>query len=137
MGRPDEAVAFFAEYVSRYKRSAHECITEIMYLSFVSNGFKCPATYNPADFIIGTLATTGHTNESHKLAHRICDAYAARQIPETRKLQSISEESLDDVRMHSVSPKDRKNNFFFQNLCSFMTIKVISADRSGFSLSSG
>lgn len=44
-------------------------------------------------------------NDSHILAHRICDAYAVSRIPETRKLQSISEESLDDVSRY-VIPDD-------------------------------
>lgn len=61
-----------------------------------SNGFQCPSTYNPADYIIGTLATTGHMNDPHKFSDRICDAYAASQILETKKLQSVSKESLDD-----------------------------------------
>lgn len=78
-----------------------------------SNGFQCPSTYNPADFIIGTLATVGHMCDPHELAHRICDAYAVSQIPETRKLQSISEESLDDVRSRCprrAMKKKKKNN---------------------------
>lgn len=64
----------------------------------ISNGFQCPLTFNPADFIIGTLASSGRMSDSHRLAHRICDAYAVSQIPEMRRLQSISEESLNNVR---------------------------------------
>lgn len=76
---------------------------------FYSNGFQCPATYNPADFIIGVLATTDNIAESDRVANRLCDAYAVSKIPEYRKLQANIDESSDEC---IVSKNENPFKFF-------------------------
>ncbi|XP_012282141.1 protein scarlet isoform X1 [Orussus abietinus] len=43
---------------------------------FTSLGYECPKTYNPADFLVATLAIT-HNDEDHgrRTTQRICDAF--------------------------------------------------------------
>ncbi|XP_037030733.1 protein scarlet [Bradysia coprophila] len=48
---------------------------------FAGNGYICPETYNPADFLIGTLAIApGSENASQKSVNRICDQYAVSEF---------------------------------------------------------
>lgn len=45
------------------------------------NGYICPETYNPADFLIGTLAIApGSENASQKSVNRLCDQYAVSEF---------------------------------------------------------
>lgn len=61
MGSPSEAISFFA-----------------------SHGFRCPSTFNPADYFISLLATKTPPSDDDQLANRLCDAYAISKIPEIR-----------------------------------------------------
>lgn len=61
VGSPDEAVSFFSR-----------------------NGFHCPKTYNPADFIIGILSRTTMTTttttsdmDGNSIASQLCNAFEA------------------------------------------------------------
>uniref|UniRef100_A0A1B0ESG4 ABC transporter domain-containing protein n=2 Tax=Lutzomyia longipalpis TaxID=7200 RepID=A0A1B0ESG4_LUTLO len=64
MGPPRDALAFFAEH-----------------------GHQCPDNYNPADFMIGLLATyPGDENTSRRTAHRICDLFAVSPMAEQRDI---------------------------------------------------
>uniref|UniRef100_A0A1B0D1T3 Uncharacterized protein n=1 Tax=Phlebotomus papatasi TaxID=29031 RepID=A0A1B0D1T3_PHLPP len=62
MGPPNNALGFFAEH-----------------------GYVCPDAYNPADFMIGLLATyPGDENSSRRTAHRVCDLFAVSPMAEER-----------------------------------------------------
>ncbi|GAB0088669.1 protein scarlet [Sergentomyia squamirostris] len=62
MGAPHDALSFFAHH-----------------------GYPCPAEYNPADFMIGLLATyPGDENSSRRMAHRLCDLFAVSPMAEER-----------------------------------------------------
>lgn len=62
MGPPKNALGFFAEH-----------------------GYVCPDAYNPADFMIGLLATyPGDENSSRRTAHRVCDLFAVSPMAEER-----------------------------------------------------
>lgn len=44
------------------------------------NGYICPETYNPADFLIGALAIApGSENASQRSVNRVCDQYAVSE----------------------------------------------------------
>lgn len=54
---------------------------------FHKNGYDCPAEYNPADFMIGVLATApGFERASHRAANRLCDLYAVSEGAQQRDL---------------------------------------------------
>ncbi|XP_035783615.1 protein scarlet-like [Anopheles albimanus] len=56
-GKPNEALHFFAQH-----------------------GYDCPANYNPAEFLISTLATSpGLERASQRSTHRLCDLYAVSE----------------------------------------------------------
>ena len=56
-GRPHEALAFFARH-----------------------GHACPPSYNPAEYLIGALATApGYEQASQRAAHRLCDLFAVSE----------------------------------------------------------
>lgn len=47
---------------------------------FCRNGYICPETYNPADFLIGALAIApGSEHASQKSVNRLCDQYAVSE----------------------------------------------------------
>jgi ATP-binding cassette, subfamily G (WHITE), eye pigment precursor transporter len=64
-GSPDDALDFFAE-----------------------NGYKCPASYNPADFLIGVLSTEHgpYERNSQRTSMRICDMFAVSEASQQRDL---------------------------------------------------
>lgn len=39
------------------------------------NGYHCPSTYNPADFLIGVLATFDKCKANESAATKLCDAF--------------------------------------------------------------
>lgn len=46
----------------------------------ISNGYNCPSSFNPADFLIGVLATApGSEKASQRAATRLCDLYAVSE----------------------------------------------------------
>ncbi len=50
--------------------------TESALKFFETTGYRCPAVYNPADFLIQTLAIVpGQEQECKQRAESICDAY--------------------------------------------------------------
>ncbi|XP_050067132.1 protein scarlet [Anopheles maculipalpis] len=56
-GRPQDALAFFAQH-----------------------GHACPPNYNPAEYLIGALATApGFEKASQRAAHRLCDLFAVSE----------------------------------------------------------
>lgn len=70
-----------------------------------SNGYHCPSTYNPADFLIGVLAKTDKAKKTgasiESVAHKLCDAFDAsrsNQLVEIENSFTIEEEVTLDVR---------------------------------------
>lgn len=52
-----------------------------------SNGYVCPETYNPADFLIGVLANApGCEKASQRSAHRLCDLFAVSSVSQQRDM---------------------------------------------------
>ncbi|XP_055844531.1 protein scarlet [Episyrphus balteatus] len=63
-GSPENALAFFAE-----------------------NGYHCPEAYNPADFLIGVLATDpGYEQASQRSAQYLCDLFAVSSAAKQRDM---------------------------------------------------
>lgn len=64
-GEPDDAIDFFAE-----------------------NGYKCPANYNPAEYLISVLSTESGSCErtSQRISSRICDLFAVSEASQQRDL---------------------------------------------------
>lgn len=61
---------------------------------FNGQGYTCPKNYNPADFLIGVLATeVGHERSSQRATQRICDQFAVSDV-------SIKRELLVNLEMH-------------------------------------
>ncbi|KAK2584259.1 hypothetical protein KPH14_006668 [Odynerus spinipes] len=59
---------------------------------FASQGYECPQTYNPADFLVATLAIAPkHEDSSRRAAQRICDAFltseACKEMDVTMQLE--------------------------------------------------
>lgn len=70
-GSPDKALAFYAE-----------------------QGYECPKAYNPADYLIGILASTpGSEKASQRTAHYLCDLYAVSSVAKQR-------ETIVDLEFH-------------------------------------
>lgn len=47
----------------------------------------CPATFNPADFLVGVLANApGCEKASLRSAHRLCDLFAVSQVSQQRDM---------------------------------------------------
>lgn len=71
MGTPDSALEFFK-----------------------INGYECPENYNPADFLIGVLASTpGYEKSSQRSVNRICDFFTVSE-------QSQQLDMLINFEMH-------------------------------------
>lgn len=52
---------------------------------FAANGHHCPAAYNPADFLVGVLATApGCERASQRTAQRLCDLFAVSETAQQR-----------------------------------------------------
>ncbi|XP_031636507.1 protein scarlet [Contarinia nasturtii] len=78
IGTPDEAVSFFS-----------------------LNGYQCPSTYNPADFMISILSKTEPGKELNNVAHQLCDAFEATRQDHTCEISNdfaIEEERKYDVQ---------------------------------------
>lgn len=64
------------------------------------NGYHCPATYNPADFLIGTLSK--NNNDGDSIAQQLCDAFeVCRQDKQMKTIDTfvIIEDDIEyDIR---------------------------------------
>lgn len=56
-----------------------------MHVSLPRNGYHCPSTYNPADFLIGVLAKHDKCKINESAAQKLCDAF-----DETRKDRDVT-----------------------------------------------
>lgn len=64
MGAPEQALDFFA-----------------------TQGYFCPESYNPADYLIGVLATDpGSERASQRVAHHLCDLFAVSSAAKQRDM---------------------------------------------------
>ncbi|XP_058444348.1 protein scarlet [Malaya genurostris] len=77
---------------------------------FEQQGYSCPSNYNPAEFLIGVLATApGYEKASQRSAHRMCDLFAVSEAAGQRDV-------LINLEMHiaesaNFNVKDAKNLF--------------------------
>lgn len=54
---------------------------------FAQNGYRCPEAYNPADFLIGILATDpGYEQASQRSAQHLCDMFAVSSAAKQRDM---------------------------------------------------
>ncbi|XP_067645713.1 protein scarlet [Eurosta solidaginis] len=54
---------------------------------FAANGYHCPEAYNPADFLIGVLATDpGYEQASQRSAQYLCDMFAVSNAAKQRDM---------------------------------------------------
>lgn len=54
---------------------------------FASHGYRCPDAYNPADFLIGVLATDpGYEQASQRSAQYLCDLFAVSSAAKQRDM---------------------------------------------------
>lgn len=66
---------------------------------FYRNGYHCPITYNPADFIIGILSRTTRDKDGISTANQLCDAFEATRPDEPMKIS---------INASAVTPDDAK-----------------------------
>ncbi|XP_053681608.1 protein scarlet [Sabethes cyaneus] len=78
-GKPNDALAFFEQH-----------------------GYGCPSNYNPAEFLIGVLATApGYEKASQRSAQRLCDLFAVSEAAGQRDV-------LINLEMHIAESADFK-----------------------------
>lgn len=87
-GDPDDAMEFFAE-----------------------NGYKCPITYNPADYLIGVLSTEYGQSErsAHRTSSRICDLFAVSEAAHQRDLLVNLEVHMHESGIYKI--EDELSNY--------------------------
>nr|XP_018896422.1 PREDICTED: protein scarlet [Bemisia tabaci] len=86
---------------------------------FERNGYHCPATYNPADFLIRTLAITpGSEDISHMAVRKICDQFAVSEYAQQVDLVINYELHMGTSYTDSLDEKmrDYKSPFWFSKL---------------------
>lgn len=65
---------------------------------FSSQGYECPCNYNPADFLVGTLAiASGDADGSGRMAQKICDAFLTSEA--CNEIDVTLEQELDSARL--------------------------------------
>lgn len=78
-GTSEQAIRFFARYSKKHffnKQINYSAQLLIILFIVHSQGYKCPQTYNPADFLVATLAIAPRDEDnSRRTAQRICDAF--------------------------------------------------------------
>lgn len=84
-------------------------MTNFILLAF-RNGYHCPATYNPADFLIGTLSkvtkssssTMGDEKDGNSIAQQLCNAFeVCRQDKQMKAIDTfiiIEDDIKYDIR---------------------------------------
>lgn len=69
------------------------------------NGYHCPITYNPADFIIGILSRTTLEKDGESAANQLCDAFEAIQHDEPVEISSKTNAgTTDDAKYERKKP---------------------------------
>lgn len=67
---------------------------------FEQHGYSCPSNYNPAEFLIGVLATApGYEQASQRSAQRLCDLFAVSEAASQRDV-------LINLEMHMAETGD-------------------------------
>jgi len=63
-----------------------------------SQGFECPCNYNPADFLVATLAIApSDADGSGRVAQKICDAFLTSEA--CNEIDVILQQELDTARL--------------------------------------
>lgn len=85
---------------------------------FSSHGYSCPPSYNPADFLIGVLASApGFEKASQRIAHRLCDLFAVCDASQERDLLVNLEMHMSDSAAEILDYKGNcefKGPYWFQ-----------------------
>ncbi|GAB1859723.1 Protein scarlet isoform X1 [Camponotus japonicus] len=68
---------------------------------FSSQGYECPCNYNPADFLVATLAiASGDADGSGRIAQKICDAYLTSEA--CNEIDVTLQQKIDNIRLRRV-----------------------------------
>lgn len=118
---------FFFLHFSRAFKMVFLCIKRLMWFekkkftNFIRNrqGHECPTNYNPADFLVATLAIAPREEDSsRRTAQRICDAFltsdACREMDVILQLELHMASSYDvKFKQFSKNPEQFKNEITF------------------------
>lgn len=71
------------------------------------HGYECPKSYNPAEFLIGIVATApGAEKASQRVANRFCDLFAISDEAQQRDLLvNLEMHILESGEVYSISHK--------------------------------
>lgn len=64
------------------------------------NGYHCPKTFNPADFLIGVLSKSEPEKKPDSVAHRLCDAFEASY--ENQPTFDLNEFIMEEDKLHEI-----------------------------------
>ncbi|KMQ85336.1 protein scarlet-like protein [Lasius niger] len=72
---------------------------------FSSQGYECPRNYNPADFLVATLAiASGDADGSGKVAQKICDAFLTSEA--CNEIDVTLQQEVDTIRSRRAAKGD-------------------------------
>lgn len=75
------------------------------FFTIFSNGYNCPPTFNPADFVIGVLASApGSEKASQRAALRLCDLFAVSEA--SQRVEMLVNLEMSMAESGEFQPKD-------------------------------
>ncbi|XP_076242444.1 protein scarlet-like isoform X2 [Calliopsis andreniformis] len=91
-------------------RVAFAGCTERAIQFFASQGYECPQSYNPADFLIATVAPGSKTESGEEVARKICDRFltseASNEIDRILQKETQSHHSPNSTTKLSLDAKN-------------------------------
>ncbi|KAM0733915.1 Protein scarlet [Formica fusca] len=86
-------------------------------IQFFSNqGFECPRNYNPADFLVATLAiASGDADGSGRIAQKICDAYLTSGV--CNEIDVTLQREIDTIRLRRTKRDICESRSFKESRC--------------------
>ncbi|XP_024867190.1 protein scarlet isoform X1 [Temnothorax curvispinosus] len=79
---------------------------------FSSQGYECPCNYNPADFLVATLAIApSDADGSGRVAQKICDAFLTSEVG--NEIDVILQQELDTAHLQSPIEKNIRESRAF------------------------
>ncbi|XP_071633404.1 protein scarlet-like isoform X2 [Temnothorax longispinosus] len=79
---------------------------------FSSQGYECPCNYNPADFLVATLAIApSDADGSGRVAQKICDAFLTSEVG--NEIDVILQQELDTAYLQSPIEKNIRESRAF------------------------
>lgn len=108
-GTPNSSIGLFRKVSKEHWTTKHKTINTHAKFVHYSNGYNCPASFNPADFLIGVLATSpGSEKASQRAATRLCDLFAVSD--EGRRVEMLV--NLEMSMAESDEPRKVQNTQF-------------------------